>query len=370
MSKDVDCIVLGAGVLGLALAREMAQYGKSVIVLEQTAGIGNGVSSRNSEVIHAGIYYQPNSLKAKLCVQGKQALYQYCQEHGVEAQAVGKLIVANGAQQEAALLRLQSNAEACGVHDLQRLSATQAQQLEPELRCSAALLSPSTGILDTHAYMLALQGDAENAGAQCVFHTRFVGAHLLQDGGWTIEVDGDEAFSISCDYLINAGGLHSVANAKLIQGLPAHTVPPAYLCKGSYFSLTGRSPFTHLIYPMPNEAGLGIHLTLDLGGQARFGPDTEWVEHEHYDVDSSRSKSFYQAVRSYWPSLPDASLTPAYSGIRPKITAPDAPAADFYFSAPSEHGCAGLLNLYGMESPALTASLAIAAYGRSLLLDA
>lgn len=370
MSKDVDCIVLGAGVLGLALARELAQYGKSVIVLEQTAGIGNGVSSRNSEVIHAGIYYPPNSLKAKLCVQGKQALYEYCQQHGIEARAVGKLIVAHGTEQETALLHLQSNAKACGVHDLQALNAEQAQALEPELRCSAALLSPSTGILDTHAYMLALQGDAENAGAQCVFHTRFIGAQSLPEGGWTVQVDGDEAFSISCDYLINAGGLHSVANAQRIQGLPIHTVPTAYLCKGNYFALTGRSPFKHLIYPMPNQAGLGVHLTLDLGGQARFGPDTEWTEHENYDVDPARGQTFYKAIRSYWPALPDEALSPAYSGIRPKISAPNAPAADFYFSSPSDHGCAGLLNLYGMESPALTASLAIAAYGRALLLNA
>ncbi len=369
MSKDVDCIILGAGVLGLALARELTLHNKSVLLLEQTGGIGNGVSSRNSEVIHAGIYYPLHSLKARLCVEGKQALYEYCTQRQVPVSAIGKLVVANGAEQEIKLQQLLDNAIACGVHDLQWLTAAQAQALEPELRCSAALLSPSTGIIDTHAYMLALQGDAEHAGAQCVFHTRFRTAKALPEGGWSVQVDGEDSFSVSCDYLINAGGLESVPNAQRIQGLPSHSIPTAYLCKGSYFSLAGKSPFKHLLYPMPTQAGLGVHLTLDLGGQARFGPDTEWLEQENYDVDPARARVFYDAVRQYWPALPDHALNPAYSGIRPKISAPGAPAADFMFSGPPQHGLAGLLNLYGMESPALTASLAIAQYGRRLLLN-
>lgn len=368
MSKDIDCVVLGAGVLGLALARELALQGLGVLILEQTGSIGNGVSSRNSEVIHAGIYYPTGSLKARLCVQGKQALYDYCGQRHIPARACGKLIVANGPAQEQGLARLMHTAQANGVNDLQWLSRTQAQALEPELHCSAAVLSPSTGIIDSHALMLALQGDAENAGAQSVFHTRFTGARALQGGGWEVTVQAQEAFSLSCDYLVNAGGLHSVENAHLISPTPEQFIPQSYLCKGSYFALSGRSPFTHLIYPMPSEAGLGVHLTLDLGGQARFGPDTEWVSVENYDVDPSRADSFYSAVRSYWPSLPERCLSPAYSGIRPKISPPGAAAADFLFSGPDQHGQAGLLNLFGMESPALTASLAIAKHGRELLL--
>ncbi|WP_394064326.1 NAD(P)/FAD-dependent oxidoreductase [Alcaligenes sp. WGS1538] len=367
MSNDVDCVVLGAGVVGLSLARELAGQGMDVLVVEQTPGIGNGVSSRNSEVIHGGIYYAPGSLKARLCVQGKEQLYDYCRERHVEHKRCGKLIVAASASQEAALRELQANAQACGVHDLQWLSAKEAQALEPALRCSAALLSPSTGIVDSHGLMLALQGDAENLGAQMVFNTPFTGARVLPGQGFEIQVGGAEAFSLTATRLVNAAGLGAVAAARQIQGLdPAH-VPQAYLCKGSYFSLSGRSPFKRLIYPMHNEAGLGVHLTLDLAGQARFGPDTEWVEHENYDMDPQRGQSFYAAVRQYWPDLQDGSLSPAYSGIRPKVVPAGAPAADFLFSGPGQHGVPGLLNLFGIESPGLTACLAIAQHSREIL---
>ncbi|MCX5471306.1 NAD(P)/FAD-dependent oxidoreductase [Alcaligenes sp. A-TC2] len=370
MANDVDCIVLGAGVVGLACARQMAQQGMEVLLIEQTASIGNGVSSRNSEVIHAGIYYTPGSLKARLCVEGKARLYDYCQEHHVDHARCGKLIVATTPEQEADLLKLQAQARACGVDDLQWLNAAQAQALELALNCSAALLSPSTGIVDTHALMLALQGDAENHGAQLVFNTPFVSARVLPGQGFEVHVGGAEAFSLTSTHLINAAGLGAVAAARQIEGLDASHIPHAYLCKGSYFSLAGRSPFKHLIYPMPNKAGLGVHLTLDLAGQARFGPDTEWVQDENYDMDPQRGQSFYAAVREYWPALPDNSLNPAYSGIRPKIVPAGHAAADFVFSGPAEHGIPGLLNLFGIESPGLTACLAIAQHSQETLAQA
>ena len=367
MANDVDCVVLGAGVVGLAIARELAQNGMDVLVIEQTPGIGNGVSSRNSEVIHGGIYYMPGSLKARLCVQGKEQLYDYCRERHVDHQRCGKLIVATSAEQEADLRSLQANAQASDVHDLQWLSAEQARALEPALRCTAALLSPSTGIVDSHGLMLALQGDAENLGAQMVFNTPFTGARALPGQGFEVQVGGPEAFSLTSTRLVNAAGLGAVAVARGIQGLDASHVPSAYLCKGSYFSLAGRSPFKHLIYPMHNHAGLGVHLTLDLAGQARFGPDTEWVQDENYDMDPQRGESFYAAVREYWPDLKDDSLSPAYSGIRPKIVPAGVPAADFLFSGPGQHGLPGLLNLFGIESPGLTACLAIAQHSREIL---
>lgn len=367
MANDVDCVVLGAGVVGLAIARELAGHGMDVLVIEQTPGIGNGVSSRNSEVIHGGIYYTPGSLKARLCVQGKEQLYDYCRERHVDHQRCGKLIVATCAEQEADLRSLQANAQASGVHDLQWLAADQARTLEPALRCTAALLSPSTGIVDSHGLMLALQGDAENRGAQMVFNTPFTGARVLPDQGFEIQVGGPEAFSLTSTRLVNAAGLGAVAAAHGIQGLASNHIPSAYLCKGSYFSLAGRSPFKHLIYPMHNHAGLGVHLTLDLAGQARFGPDTEWVQDENYDMDPKRGDSFYAAVREYWPDLKDDSLSPAYSGIRPKIVPEGVPAADFLFSGPEQHGLPGLLNLFGIESPGLTACLAIAQHSREIL---
>jgi len=360
MSKDVQCIVIGAGVVGLAIARELATSGIEVLVTDQAEGIGTGTSSRNSEVIHAGIYYPAGSLKARLCVEGKQMLYAYCHTRGVDHRQLGKLIVAASESEHETLKGIQQKAQANGVTDLQWLSASQAQALEPALACSAALLSPSTGIIDSHGLMLAYQGDAENAGAQCVFHCPFESARALPGGGFEVSFGGAEPMKLTCDHLINAAGLSACTTAQGIAGLdPAH-IPKAYLCKGSYFNLQGKSPFDHLIYPVPQQAGLGVHLTLDLGGQAKFGPDTEWIEREDYDIDMSRSDGFYEAVRRYWPDLKDGDLQPGYTGIRPKISGPNEPAADFCISGPDQHGLAGLVNLFGIESPGLTASMAIA----------
>ena len=360
MSKDIECIVIGAGVVGLAIARELAIQGTELLVTDKAEGIGTGTSSRNSEVIHAGIYYPAGSLKARLCVQGKHLLYDYCQQRAVSHRRLGKLIVASHESEHDTLKGILQKANANGVTDLQWLDARQAQKLEPALACTAALLSPSTGIIDSHGLMLAYQGDAENAGAQSVFHTPFESARALPEGGFEVAFGGQEPMTLTCNILINAAGLDAPAVATRIDGLNQSTVPKAYLCKGSYFNLQGKAPFDHLIYPVPQKAGLGVHLTLDLGGQAKFGPDTEWVETEDYDIDIERSAGFYEAVRRYWPELKDGALQPGYTGIRPKISGPDEPAADFCISGPLDHGLQGLINLFGIESPGLTASMAIA----------
>jgi L-2-hydroxyglutarate oxidase LhgO len=369
MSKDIQCIVIGAGVVGLAVARELSQHGIEVLVAEKAEAIGTGTSSRNSEVIHAGIYYPAGSLKAKLCVQGKHLLYDYCRERGIAHRQLGKLIVAAHESEHATLKGILQKAQANGVPDLQWLDASQAKALEPALSCTAALLSPSTGIIDSHGLMLAYQGDAENAGAQCVFHCPFESARVLANGGFEVTFGGSDPMTLSCEMLINAAGLHAPAAAKQIQGLDAAKVPTAYLCKGSYFNLQGKAPFDHLIYPVPQQAGLGVHLTLDLGGQAKFGPDTEWVQHENYDIDITRSNGFYDAVRRYWPDLKDGALQPSYTGIRPKISGPNETAADFCISGASDHGVKGLVNLFGIESPGLTASMAIAMAVRQKLAE-
>ena len=360
MSKDVQCIVIGAGVVGLAVARELAISGVEVLLTDKAEGIGTGTSSRNSEVIHAGIYYPAGSLKARLCVQGKHMLYEYCHARGVQHRQLGKLIVATDTSEHQMLKGIEQKALANGVTDLQWLDAKQAQALEPALACTAALLSPSTGIIDSHALMLAYQGDAENAGAQCVFHCSFESARVLPEGGFEVSFGGADPLTLTCDMLVNAAGLFAPAAARQIAGLSSEKVPKAYLCKGSYFNLQGKAPFDHLIYPVPQKAGLGVHLTLDLGGQAKFGPDTEWIDAEDYDIDISRSEGFYAAVRRYWPDLKDGALQPGYTGIRPKISGPTEPAADFYISGPTDHGLKGLVNLFGIESPGLTSSMAIA----------
>jgi len=364
---DIDCIVVGAGVIGLAVARELAMAGREVLIVEASETIGTGTSSRNSEVIHAGLYYPTGSLKARLCVAGKQMLYAYCAERSIPHRRLGKLLVATDAAQIAQLDGIVARARANGVTDLQRLTRAEAQALEPALACTAALLSPSTGIIDSHALMLAYQGDAENAGAQCVFHTALQSAAINPDSGFTLRFDGDTPMDLSCNALVNAAGLAAPALAHRIAGLPAATIPTAYFCKGSYFTLTGRAPFSRLIYPIPQAAGLGVHLTLDMGGQAKFGPDTEWVEAEDYRIDPARADACYAAVRTYWPALPDGALAPGYTGIRPKIAPPDAPAADFVIAGPAAHGVPNLVNLFGIESPGLTASLAIAREVKRLL---
>ena len=360
MSADIDCVVAGAGVVGLAIARALARAGREVMVVEAAEGIGTGTSARNSEVIHAGIYYPAGSLKARLCVEGRHELYAYCRDRGVAHKRIGKLIVATSEQEIPVLDDIRNKARANGVDDLELLTAAQAQALEPALSCTAALLSPSTGIVDSHGLMLALQGDAESAGAQCVFHTPLQSGLVRSSGGFGLQFGGADAMALSCNVLVNASGLHAPSLARQIAGIPACAIPPEYLCKGNYFTMQGRAPFSRLIYPTPHHAGLGVHLTLDLGGQAKFGPDVEWIDQEDYSVDPRRCEGFYEAVRTYWPGMPDASLQPGYAGIRPKISGPHDPAADFMISGPAAHGVPGLVNLFGIESPGLTSSLAIA----------
>ena len=359
MTEHVDCVVAGAGVVGLCIARRLALAGREVLVLEAQGAIGTGTSSRNSEVIHAGIYYPAGTLKARLCVAGRREIYDYCATRGVPARRIGKLIVATHEDQLSQLHALRRLGAANGVHDLELIDAAACVRMEPEMFAIAALVSPSTGIIDSHALMLAYQGDAEAAGAIVVLAAPILEGDITPRG-ILLNVGGSEPIDLTCRWFINAAGLWAPGLARRVTGMPAAFIPPAYLCKGSYYALTGRSPFRHLIYPMPERAGMGVHLTLDLGGQARFGPDVEWVEHENYDVDIARAAGFYAAIRRYWPSLPEGALQPGYAGIRPKISGPGEPPADFMVAGPETHGVPGLINLFGIESPGLTASLAIA----------
>jgi L-2-hydroxyglutarate oxidase LhgO len=336
-----------------------------VVVLEAANAIGTGTSSRNSEVIHAGIYYPRGSLKAIHCVTGRERLYKYCAEKGVPHRRCGKLIVATDNAQVDGLRALEQKARANGVTDVRWLDANAARTLEPALHCVAALLSPSTGIIDSHGLMLAYRGDAEDLGAMIAFRSPFRAGTVTGDG-ILVEVGGDEPTTVRARQVVNSAGLFAQPVAQAIRGLDPAAVPPRHFAKGNYFSLAGRAPFTHLIYPAPEQAGLGVHLTLDLAGQGKFGPDVEWIdvaarpEDLDYAVDPARCAGFYAAVRTYWPGLKDDSLQPAYSGIRPKIQAPGEPAADFVIQGPKDHGVPGLVNLYGIESPGLTASLALA----------
>jgi L-2-hydroxyglutarate oxidase LhgO len=355
----VDCVVVGAGVIGLAVARRLARSGREVIVLEEAEGIGTVTSSRNSEVIHAGIYYPAGSWMARMCVAGKQALYRYCDEHGIPYRNCGKLIVATTQAETENLQSIRAHAEANGVTDMQILSGEAARTLEPALNCDAALLSPSTGIIDSHAYMLALRGEAEAAGAAFAFYTPLERARATADR-IELEAGGEAPMSLACDLLINAAGLGAPAVARSIEGMPIELIPAPYLAKGNYFSCSARAPFSHLIYPVPEPGGLGVHLTLDMAGQARFGPDVEWIDRIDYAVDPARAEKFYPAIRKYWPTLPDGALMPSYSGIRPKIVPPAVARQDFLMQGPRDHGVAGLINLFGIESPGLTSSLAIA----------
>lgn len=357
--EEVECVVIGAGVVGLAVARQLAMAGREVIVLEAAEAIGTETSSRHSEVIHAGIYYPTGSLKARTCVAGKHLLYAYCAEHGVPHRRCGKLIVATSAEQTATLAQIRAKAEANGVHDLQRLEPHEVEQLEPEVRCTAALLSPSTGIIDSHALMLAYQGDAEEHGAMLAFHAPLVGGRACDDG-IELEAGGEAALAIKARMVVNSAGLHAPAVAGSIEGLDPSLIPGAYLAKGNYYTLSGARPFRHLVYPVPEQAGLGIHVTIDLGDQVRFGPDVEWIEAIDYDVDPKRAEGFYEAIRRYYPGLKDGAIEPGYAGIRPKIGPAGSPAADFIVQGPQAHGVPGLVNLFAIESPGLTSSLALA----------
>lgn len=367
---QVDAIVIGAGVVGLAVARALAQAGRETIVLEAQGGIGQGVSSRNSEVIHAGLYYAPGSLKARLCVHGKEMLYALCASHGVAHRRCGKLTVANSEAEIAALRGLQARAAANGV-EVEWLEQGRALALEPALRCLAALHSPSTGIVDSHGFMLALQGDLERAGGVVAFGAQVESARLAVAGGPHVVrlVDGIE---LAAPLLVNATSLHACALARRFDGLDPRFVPREWFAKGNYYALGGRAPFTHLIYPAPADAHLGTHLTLDLGGQAKFGPDIEWLdigrpEDIDWRVDPARADGFYAEVRRYWPGLPDGSLHPSYSGVRPKIHGPHEKAPDFRFDGPALHGVPGLVNLFGIESPGLTSAMAIGEHVAALL---
>ena len=361
----VDCLVIGAGVVGLACARALALAGREVLVIERETQIGTGISARNSEVIHAGLYYPSASLKARLCVRGRVLLYAYCAERGIGHRRCGKLVVATRAQEVAQLAAMQQRARAEGVDGLRLLSRAEALALEPALDCTAALMSPSTGIIDSHGLMTALLGDAEQAGAQMVLGTQFCGAERVGDA-WRVLTrsagDGAE-FEIEARCIVNAAGLDAQRVAAQMQGMTAAAVPHQWRAKGHYFSLPGRAPFQHLIYPLPQDGGLGVHLTLDLGGQARFGPDVEWLPADaplDYAVDGCRAASFEAEIRRYWPALPEGALSPAYTGIRPKLSGPGQPAADFRIDGPARHGLPGVVQLFGIESPGLTASMAIA----------
>lgn len=355
----VGCIVIGAGVVGLAAARALALRGAEVVIVERGAAIGTETSSRNSEVIHAGIYYPAGSLKARLCVAGRRMLYDHAAARQVPHRRCGKLIVATSAGQVATLDAIRAGAEANGV-TLQPLTAAQAQAMEPALACHAALLSPETGIVDSHALMASLLADAEAAGAMLSLGTSVV--RIDRDGGGFVvhTLSGGEGFALAADRVVNAAGLWASEVAAGVEGLdPAH-VPPTRYARGSYYAVPGRAAFSRLVYPVPEPGGLGVHLTLDLGGAMRFGPDVEWIESIDYRVNPSRRAHFETEIRRYWPGLPADALAPTYCGIRPKLSGPQEPAADFRIDGADTHGIAGLVNLFGIESPGLTASLAIA----------
>ncbi len=357
---SVQTVVIGAGVVGLGIARALALSGREVVILEAADAIGTETSSRNSEVIHAGIYYEPGSLKAQLCVAGRERLYPYCDERGVAYRNCGKLIVAASEAERSGLEKIDRRARAAGVENLRWLSAAEAVSMEPALACSQALHSPSTGIIDSHGLMLAYLGEAEDHGAMLARCSRVERISIGVNGFHLVAQAEGDSFEIGCREIINSAGLGAQAIARSIEGLDAAHVPPLFLAKGNYFSLGVRCPFNRLIYPIPNEAGLGVHLTIDLAGQGRFGPDVEWVDSINYDVDPGRCEGFYQEIRTYWPGLPDGCLHASYSGIRPKLVSRGQAAADFRIDGPEHHRIAGLVNLFGIESPGLTASLAIA----------
>ncbi len=361
MTERVDAVVVGAGVVGLACARALAGAGREVIVVEAGETIGTEVSSRNSEVIHAGIYYPSGSGKARHCVDGRERLYRYCESRDISHKRIGKLIVATSDKQREALTRIRAQAEMNGVHNLHFLERNEVRALEPELEAVAALLSPSTGIVDSHALMLSFQGEAEAAGATIAFHSRVVGGKADDDG---ILLDAEdsvgEKIALLARSVVNSAGLSAQTLASTIRGVPARTIPPLHCARGCYFTISRKSPFSRLIYPIPEEGGLGVHVTLDLAGQCRFGPDVEWINRVDYDIDPERAELFYPVIRNYWPGLVDGELDPGYAGVRPKVVGPGEPAGDFMVHGPETHGVQGLVSLFGIESPGLTAALSIA----------
>ena len=359
MTERVECAVIGAGVIGLAVARRLARAGIEVVILERAEAIGTETSSRNSEIVHAGIYYSKDSLKALTCVAGKRALYDYCAARGIEHRRCGKIIVATDDSQVGELAAIEARAAANGVGDLSWLTPSEVARMEPAVQCVAALHSPSTGIVDSHALMLSFQGEAEERGAMIAYHAPVAGCRV-EDDGILVDVGGATPMTLKAERLVNAAGIWAPAVARTIDGLDPASVPRDYLCKGNYYTLAGKSPFTRPVYPVPEKAGLGVHVTVDLAGQARFGPDVEWIDTIDYDVDPARADAFYAAIRRYWPGLPDGAIQAGYAGIRPKLQAPGEPAADFVVQGPSAHGIDGLVNLYGIESPGLTAALALA----------
>ena len=366
---DADCMVIGAGVIGLAAARALALAGREVVILERERQFGLHTSSRNSEVIHAGIHYAPNSLKARLCAAGRELLYRYCSERGIAHRRCGKLTVATSTAQVATLENIAANARANGVFDLEWLDGSEARRAEPQLHCVRALSSPSTGIIDSHGLMQSLLAEAEGRGASIAYGTAVTRLRPTP-AGIEIAINGEPAAVARVRTVVNSAGLSAARVAACIEDFPARHIPAVGFAKGSYFALAGASPFSRLIYPAPQAGGhLGIHMTLDLAGAARFGPDTEWVSEIDYAVDPKRLTSFAEVVRQYWPELDEARLSPAYAGIRPKILGPGEAMRDFCISGPRDHGVAGVVNLFGMESPGLTASLALGDYIAALAAD-
>ncbi|MBM10309.1 MAG: FAD-dependent oxidoreductase [Magnetovibrio sp.] len=368
MVEHVDCIVIGAGCIGLAVARSLAQAEREVVLLENSETIGTGISSRNSEEIHAGIYYPSNSLKARLCVRGRNMLYDYCESHGIAYKRIGKLIVATEKHEVPILESIGLKARANGVDNLEWIDGFRLQELEPNIRAVAAWLSPSTGIIDSHGYMLSLQGDIENAGGVIAFHSPVLEGQV-SNNKLKIKVGGENPMELSSNILVNAAGLGAQNIARRIKDIPVETIPPLYFARGNYFTLIGKCPFNHLIYPVPVAGGLGTHSTIDLGGQVKFGPDVEWLKKIDYTVEASRSIKFYADIRRYWPDLPDEALQPGYAGIRPKLSGPqdEKHGNDFIIHGSKNHGIKGLVNLFGIESPGLTSSLAIAEEVRDIL---
>jgi L-2-hydroxyglutarate oxidase LhgO len=355
----MQVLVVGAGVVGLAVARAAAAAGHEVVVAEATRGIGNGVSSRNSEVIHAGMYYPTGSLRALHCPRGRRMLYDYCASHGVPHRKCGKLIVATTVEEIPRIEAILRQGIENGVEGFALIEAAAAKKMEPALACVAALHSPETGIVDSHGFMRAMQGDLEDRGGMIAFDTR-IDRLIHTQAGWVLRYSGSAVGELAVDAVVNCAGLGAQTLARATEGYPPGRVPKLVLAKGSYFGFAGRPVFSRLIYPVPIVGGLGVHVTLDLAGRMRFGPDVEWIEEENYDVDPARAQSFYASIRRYWPHLPDGALVPDYSGIRPKLTGPGEPAADFLIEGPAQHGLPRLVHMFGIESPGLTSALSLA----------